>query len=212
MKMFIKNSYLFLIFFILLLSKSFWSSLFIPKEKIDIENIYIKKLEKEINDLKKIDKVKYKTNFYYGKVLYQNPYKYNEELIISIDTSNISKNDYVITMDGLLGIIDKTYQNYAIIKMLTSSNILLQVKINDCYGLLKYENKLIVTNINNYCNISLNDKVYTSNLGYLDEEILVGKVTDIIYDKNEIANTYIVTSEANFNDLNYVVVLTKGNI
>ena len=208
MKMFIKNSYLFLIFFILLLSKNFLISLFIPKKEINIENIYIKKLEKELTDLKKIDNLDYYDNFIYGKVLYQNPYKFNEEVIISIKADNISKNAYVITNEGLLGIVDKVYHNFIIVKILTSQKTLLQVKINDCYGLLKYNKSLVVTNISNYCNVKINDNVYTSNLGYLDEEILVGKVTNIIEDENEITNNYLIEPAVNFNNLNYVVVIS----
>lgn len=211
MKMFIKNSYLFLIFFILFFSKPFLCGLIAPNKEINIDSLYIQKLEKEVETLKVIDKSINKTSGIYGRVLYQNPYKYNDELVVAVKTDDIVKNNYVISNEGLIGVIDAVYENFAIVKMLLSKDILLQVKVNDCYGLMSYKKELLLKNINNYCNVKQGDKVYTSNLGYQDEEVLIGSIQKINYDQNEINNTYVINPAANFNDLNYVVVLKGGS-
>ena len=203
----IKNSYLFMIFFVLLLSKNFLISLFIPKDTINI-NSYTKSLENNLEELS--NNLIIKQNYYLGKVLYQNPYKFNREIIIAINTDNLDINNYVISNNYLIGTINKKYKNFIIVKLLTSNDTLLQVKINNCYGLLKYQNNaLIVSNISDYCNINIDMDVYTSNLGYLDDEILIGRVKNIIYDENNITNDYIIMPYANFNYLNYVYVITK---
>ena len=203
----IKNSYLFMIFFVLLLSKNFLISLFIPKDTINI-NSYTKSLENNLKELS--NNLIIKQNYYLGKVLYQNPYKFNQEIIIAINTDNLDINNYVISNNYLIGTINKKYKNFIIVKLLTSNDTLLQVKINNCYGLLKYQNNaLIVSNISDYCNINIDMDVYTSNLGYLDDEILIGRVKNIIYDENNITNDYIIMPYANFNYLNYVYVITK---
>lgn len=212
MKMFIKNSYLFLIFFILFFSKSFLCGMISPKEIIEYDDIYIKKLEKEIEDIKIIQNNEYRTIGIYGKVLYQNPYKFNKELVIAMNGSDLKKNNYVISNEGLIGVVDKIYKNYIIVKMLLNSDILLQVKVNDCYGILKYNDYLHITNTNNYCFINTGDKVYTSNLGYQDEEILIGKIGKINAKENGVENIYEVIPAANFNNLNYVVILTGGDL
>lgn len=208
MKIFIKNSYLFLIFFILFFSKNFLCVLLSPKEKIDISNIYVEKLEKELKDIQIVENAFEKTMGVYGRVLYQNPYKYNRELVIAANTDHIEKNDYVINEGGLIGIVDKVYKNQVITKMITSDDILLQVRVNECYGLIYYDGKLKLSNVNNYCNINPEDKVYTSNLGYQDEEILIGKIGTIYIDANKIVNQYEIIPSVNFNNLNYVVILT----
>lgn len=182
-------TFLLLIFFMLFLSKDFLYGLFIPHNKINI------KINSEYKD---------------GKILYQNPYKFNEELIIALDTKDINKNDYVINESGLIGVIDKTYKNMAIVKLLTSTDIMMQVRVNDCYGILSYDKKTLIKNIGNHCKVKKEDKVYTSNLGYVDEEIYVGKIKKIIKDKNEITNDYEIDLENNkyvFND--YVKVIKR---
>ena len=211
MKVFIKNSYLFLIFFILLIIKPFLYGLLSPKEKIEITNLYVNKLENEIKNIKIIDNIFLNTKGVYGKVLYQNPYKFIDELVIATNTDNINKNNYVINDKGLIGIVDKIYQNQVIVKMLTSKDILLQIRVNNCYGLLSYDKKLIISNINNYCQINPEDEVFTSNLGYQDEEVLIGKVGTIYIDSNRLIYKYEVNPVVDFNNLNYVVILSSDS-
>ncbi|MBQ6840975.1 MAG: rod shape-determining protein MreC [Bacilli bacterium] len=184
--------------------------LIVQKEIINVDSVYINKLEKEIENIKLIEDTPYKISGVYGKVLYQNPYTFNEQLVIAANTDFLEKYNYVINNDGLIGIVDYVYKNKILVKMITSKDILLQVKINDCYGLLNGSNK--VTNISNYCNINLGDKVYTSNLGYMDEEILIGTIKKIEHDGNLISDTYIIEYAVDFNNLSYVVILSGGTL
>ena len=154
MKILLKNSYLFLIFFILLVCKNSYHQ---------ISNLYQDKY-----------------------MFYLSPYKFNEELILFIDEDNLHINDYVLSNNHLIGVIDKVYNQMSIIKLLTNKDTLLQISINDCYGLLKYENnKSIVTNINNYCDVKTGDNVYIG-------DISVGEVSGFIIDNNLISNTYLI--------------------
>ncbi len=179
MRILVSKSYYLLILFLLVITKPYFLKL-INNSK----DIYINVINNSIQS-----NVIYKENYVYGKILYQNPYKFNEELIIAIDDTKININNYVINEKGLLGIIKNKYQNMAIVKLLTNPDILLQVQINNCYGLLKYDQKVLVTNVDAHCIININDKVYTSNLGYIGDNFLIGFVKKIQKDPNEIANT-----------------------
>jgi len=207
MKMFVKNSYLFLIFFILLISKPFLYGLIAPQKEIILDNIYIKKLEKELQDLKVINKVFTKTKGIYGKVLYQNPYKFNDEVIVAIQSDSVEVGNYVINEKGLVGIVKNVYQNFIVVRLLTSKEVLMQVKVSDCYGLLKYNEKIILTNISNNCLVNINDQVYTSDLGKQDEVIFIGNVSN-----SGIKGEYEVNLSVNFNNLNYVVVISGEDL
>jgi len=205
MKIFIKNSYLFLIFFILLLSKNFWYDLFSPKREINLSDIAITKLTNELNALN--SDFLAKTSGVYGRVLYQNPYKYQEELVLAANGEKVNKNDYVISEIGLIGVVDKVYQNQIIVRMLTSKDLLLQVKINNCYGLYSYNKRAFIKNVSNLCPINFGDQVYTSNLGYQDDQILIGTVKTIHFSSG-IPEKFELELANDFNRLNYLVILT----
>ena len=178
MKYFITKTPYLITFFILLIIRPYFYGLLIPKKDIIINNIN--------NNMQKVDTEKY----IYGTLLYQNPYQYNEELIIAIDDSKVQINDYVINEKGLLGVIAKKNNNIAIVKMLTSKKLILQVQINECYGLLKDS---LITNVDAHCIVNDNDIIYTSNLGYVKDKIKIGKVSKVINDDNKIANSYEIT-------------------
>lgn len=194
MKKIIKNSRIFLIFICLFLSKSFLYGLLSPKEEVVLDDIYIQKLEKELNDIQIIKGVFTKTDGVYGKVMYQNPYKFNEELIVATQSDDIEVGSYVINNEGLIGLVKNVYKNFVVVRMLTSKDIIMQIKVNDCYGLLK-QNK--ITNISDKCVIENGDSVYTSDLNIRDEIIKIGTIHNNEIDLN-----------INYNNLNYVIILT----
>ena len=171
MKAFITKSPYLITFFILLIIKPFFYGLLIPKKEITLNTINI-------------------NNYTYGNLLYQNPYKFNEEFVIAIDDDLAKINDYVINEKGLLGIVSKKYHNMAIVKMLTSKDFLLQVQINNCYGLLKNS---LITNVDAHCDIKKDDIVYTSNLYYVKEVIKVGTISKVIKDENNIADSFEIS-------------------
>ena len=145
-----------------------------------------------------------------GKVLYQNPYKFNDELVI-ICNDDVKKNSYVTNDNRLIGIVDKVYKNKAIIKLITNKDFIMQVKINDCYGILKNDGNIYVSSINNYCSVNVNDSVYTSNLGYSKENIYVGKIVKVVEDANEINNKYIIDT-VRLSDLYYVSISKENDL
>ena len=175
MKTFINSSPYLLILFLLLISKPFFYKLLVSNNNNSINN------------------VKEEINYPNGKVLYQNPYKFNEEFIIAIEDTMIDIGDYVTNNKGLLGIIKRKYHNMAIVQMITSKDFLIQVQINNCYGLLKNDTKMYVTNVDYHCVVNQNDIVYSSNLGGTDKLIPIGFVEKIIPDPNQIANRYIIS-------------------
>lgn len=212
MKLFIKNSYLFIIFFIILLSKNFIFSLFKPKCNINYENMYTLSLEKEIENINIIKNNNYKTYFTYGKVINNNVYKFKEEIKVSCDTSNIQKNDLIIKDDYLIGIVKNVYKDYIIGLLITSKDFIITGTINNEYSVIKNkDNLLMATLIPVDKKININDKVFVSSLTGFNEKILIGFVDKINYDPNKISNNYIIK----FNDLNsleYVVILSKDKI
>lgn len=212
MKLFIKNSYLFIIFFIILLSKNFIFSLFKPKCNINYENMYTLSLEKEIENINIIKNNNYKTFFTYGKVINNNIYKFKEEIKVSCDTSNIKKNDLIIKDDYLIGIVKNVYKDYIIGLLITSKDFIITGTINNEYTVIKNEDNLLkATLIPIDKKININDKVYVSSLTGFNEKILIGYVDKINYDPNKISNNYIIKFN-NLNNLDYVVILSKDNI
>lgn len=210
MKLFIKNSYLFLIFFILLLSKDFIMGLFNYVPKIEYESLYVKKLEDEIKNINVIKGNNVFNSFSYGKIVYKNPYSKYEMVTMLIDSDSIARNDLVINNMGLVGVVDKVYKNYALVKLVNSSDIVMQVKINDCYGVLRYDKYFYVDNVDSLCNVVKNDNIYTSDLGYFSEKVNIGKVNNINIFKNG-KKIYQIKFDVNFNNLNYVIILSRDN-
>lgn len=202
MKKFIKNSYLFLILFIIIVAKNYILGFFAHFPEPNIKDSYVLSLEKEINDIKLIKNSNYESNFYYGKVLYQNPYKLGYINII-IDSEKIQKGDLVLSDGALIGTIYKVKNSEAEVKTLYAKDFTLQVSINECYGILK-ENK--IETIDNYCPININDEVYTSDIGN-NSKVLIGTVFQIIKDKNKVSNTYILKPIKNFSNLNYLIIM-----
>ncbi|MDD5865323.1 MAG: rod shape-determining protein MreC [bacterium] len=212
MKLFIKNSYLFIIFFIILLSKNFIFSLFKPKCNVNYQNMYTLSLEKEIENINIIKKNNYKTYFTYGKVINNNIYKFKEEIKVSCDTTNIKKNDLIIKDDYLIGIVKNVYKDYIIGLLITSKDFIITGTINNEYTVIKNkDNLLMATLIPIDKKININDLVFVSSLTGFNEKILIGYVDKINYDPNKISNNYIIKFN-NLNNLDYVVILSKDNI
>ena len=83
--------------------------------------------------------------------------------------------------------IYKKYHNMASVKMLTSKSFIMQVQINNCYGLLKDG---LVTNVDAHCDIQKGDVVTTSNLGYIKSIVKIGAISQVYEDENKISNTF----------------------
>lgn len=171
---------------------------------------YDKHLKEELDNIKKINDMEFDDNLdiIVSRVKYRDVYEYSNTLTIFKGTkNNVNVGDAVLTNNGLLGIINKTYDYYSVVSLITNKKSNISVKINDAVGVLKLENgKLVVTSINNYKNISIGDEIYTSGLGNLPDNIYVGKVKSVSLNDTEIEKVIEVDIENRLDTLDYLFV------
>lgn len=171
---------------------------------------YDKHLKEELDNIKKINDVEFNDNLdiIVSRVKYRDVYEYSNTLtIFKGSKNNINVGDAVLTNNGLVGIISKTYDYYSVVSLITNKKSNISVKINDAVGVLKLENgKLVVTSINNYKNISIGDEIYTSGLGNLPDNIYVGKVKSVSLNDTEIEKVIEVDIENRLDTLDYLFI------
>lgn len=171
---------------------------------------YDKHLKEELDNIKKINDMEFDDNLdiIVSRVKYRDVYEYSNTLTIFKGTkNNVNVGDAVLTNNGLLGIINKTYDYYSVVSLITNKKSNISVKINDAVGVLKLENgKLVVTSINNYKNIVVGDEIYTSGLGNLPDNIYVGKVKKVSLNDTEIEKVIEVDIENRLDTLDYLFV------
>mgnify|MGYP004446632035 FL=1 len=171
---------------------------------------YDKHLKEELDNIKKINDMEFDDNLdiIVSRVKYRDVYEYSNTLTIFKGTkNNVNVGDAVLTNNGLLGIINKTYDYYSVVSLITNKKSNISVKINDAVGVLKMKNsKLGVTSINNYKNISIGDEIYTSGLGNLPDNIYVGKVKSVSLNDTEIEKVIEVDIENRLDTLDYLFI------
>ena len=171
---------------------------------------YNKHLKEELDNIKIINDIEFDDNLdiIVSRVKYRDVYEYSNTLtIFKGSKNNINIGDAVLTNNGLVGIISKTYDYYSVVSLITNKESNISVKINDAVGVLKLENsKLVVTSINNYKNISIGDEIYTSGLGNLPDNIYVGKVKKVSLNDTEIEKVIEVDIENRLDTLDYLFV------
>lgn len=171
---------------------------------------YDKHLKEELDNIKKINDIEFNDNLdiIVSRVKYRDVYEYSNTLtIFKGSKNNINVGDAVLTNNGLVGVISKTYDYYSVVSLITNKKSNISVKINDAVGVLKLENgKLVVTSINNYKNISIGDEIYTSGLGNLPDNIYVGKVKKVSLNDTEIEKVIEVDIENRLDTLDYLFV------
>ena len=143
-----------------------------------------------------------------SRVKYRNVYEYSDTLTIYKGfKNNVFVNDIVLNNDGLIGIVTKTYDYYSIVTLITNKNSNISVKINDAIGILKtINNTLVVTNINNYEKVNVDDEIYTSGLGNLPDNIYIGKVKSINLNNTEIEKVVEVNINDRLEKLDYLFI------
>ena len=171
-------------------------------EKIE----YLTKEYKEYDEFSKsLNLIDY--NYKISKILYKNSYNTNKYTIQYGKNNDISKGLGVTNEFGLVGKIsdvDELTSTLTTLKDLKD----ISVVINDNYGKLNYNyelNEFIVTDISNYDNVYVNNKVYTSGYGTIKENLYIGKVIRI--ENDTISKKVYIKSDVNFNDLNYVLIV-----
>ena len=171
---------------------------------------YDKHLKEELDNIKKINDMEFDDNLdiIVSRVKYRDVYEYSNTLTIFKGTkNNVNVGDAVLTNNGLLGIINKTYDYYSVVSLITNKKSNISVKINDAVGVLKMKNsKLVVTSITNYKNISIGDEIYTSGLGNLPDNIYVGKVKSVSLNDTEIEKVIEVDIENRLDTLDYLFI------
>ncbi len=206
---------------------NFKSSKTLNKEnKILKENLEILKIKESqnnsllsnINELKNLLELKniYSSyNIINSTVIERNKlYFFNNFTIDKGLDFNLKENMAVVNSNGLIGIIDKVYKNYSIVKLITTSNdnkISVKIKKDNTYlygTITSYKDNLfLLEGITNYQDISLNSDVLTTGYGVFPSDILIGKVTKIEENKYNTSKIIYVKSNVNFNELYYVSIL-----
>ncbi len=164
-----------------------------------------------LNELEQtLDIAKDNNNYILTKVMYRNIYDFKEELTIYKGKDyNINNKSAVVNKDGLVGIIKHSYKSKSVVQLITNKNTEISVRINDSYGILKSNNQgLYVSNITNNEVINVNDAVYTSGIGHLPKELLVGYVDSVKKDNLGIEQLLYIKPAADLNNLNYLMVIT----
>ncbi len=205
-----KDNYL--IIFLLIIAILFRGSIFNLLNNVSSyliskdESLEIKVLNDKINRL---------YNEYNSLLDFKNNINIEEDYIIT----NVLKNNYgfgnliipdgdfnlnneVINEEGLVGIISKKNNKTAEIKKTYDTNLI--VKINNETGKIYSKDEdlnLIIKDVSNYNNISINDEVFSISGNY------IGKVIKIQYD---ILDNYLTVRTIDFNNLTYVAVIKDG--
>lgn len=167
-------------------------------------------LKEELDNIKKINDIKINEDLdlKVSRVKYRDVYEYTNTITIFKGFKNgVFKGDVVLNNEGLIGVVTKTYDYYSIVTLVTNKDSNISVKINDAIGILKViNNNLVVTNINNYELVNKEDKIYTSGLGNLPENIYIGIVEDVFLNETEIEKFASVNINSRLDKLDYLFI------
>lgn len=204
---------LLIIFLLFIFSGSINRFLIAINPNLDTKNIelnYDKYLKDELDNIKKINNIEFNDDLdlQVSRVKYRNVYEYSDTLTIYKGfKNNVFVNDVVLNNDGLIGIVTKTYDYYSIVTLITNKNSNISVKTNDAIGILKtINNTLVVTDINNYEKVNVDDEIYTSGLGNLPDNIYIGKVKSINLNNTEIEKVIEVNINDRLEKLDYLFI------
>ena len=179
-------------------------------------------LEKEIKELKEtleLNKTLTEYETINATILSRNKsYWFNTITIDKGKKDGIKNNMAVITKNGLVGKISKTYDNSSEVKLITTDDINFKVSVaittndTDNYAILNgYDKKtglIKATGIDKTTEVNKDDKVLTSGLGELfPAGIYIGTVEKVESDKYNLSKTIYIKTYQNFNDIHYVTVL-----
>ncbi len=170
-------------------------------------------LEDDYNKLLEFSEINliYESDYLNTYIIYKDIYDYMNEITIRGGLDEGLNNNPVIYDNTLVGFVSKVSKTSSIVKLITSKDSKVSVKINNEIGVLEYkDNELIVSNISNYSNINIGDNIYTSGLGNTKENIYIGTVKDISLDKKGIEKVIKVNYKLNIKDINYVNILKEN--
>lgn len=154
------------------------------------------------------DRVPYSIS--HTKILFRDIYDLNHRITIYKGSKDgLQEKNLVINERGLVGIISKVGTHSSEVELLMNDHLNLSVKIEDNYGVLKYEeNTFVVKGINNKEEVNIGDLVYTSDISIYPEKILIGEVVEVESDNYEIEKVVRVDPVVDFDKLKYISVIT----
>lgn len=176
-------------------------------------------LKKEIEELKKtmeIEKIYTGYGITYARTIIRNKmYWYNTITIDKGSNDGIKKNQAVVGLDGLIGIVSNTTKRSSSVKLITNNDtnhkISGMVKTNKdtAVGLIEgYEYPYIKVSLaTSSKNVKIGDKFYSYGLDNFPKNIYIGEVKKIQSDNYDLGSVLYVQPKQDMNDINYVVVL-----
>lgn len=211
-----KDYIILLIVFLIIIFGSNISNIFMLFDtnlKLDnITNTYCKSVEQNYNALLDSNSFQLQSNLnlIISKVMLRDIYEYKDTLKIYKGSSDkITEGMAVIVDNGLVGIIEDTKKNYSTVRLITNKNSNISVRIKDYYGILKMsDNRLVVSDLNNYNDINVGDLIYTSGIGNVTGDLYVGKVKEIRLNNTEIEKNIIVELDYDIDNLNYLFIVS----
>lgn len=185
----------------------------------NINKTIIEEQKKTIEELKKLTEINYTLEDY--KEINASVIKRNLDTFymnITLDKgelNGVEKDSAVVNKDGMIGIVTNTTSNTSTVKLLT--NLKLSVKIisneKEIYGILnKYEDNLyVIEGISENTIVENGMEVLTTGLGNnIPSGIKIGTVVKEEKDHFDLNRTIYVKPIVNFNDINYVKILSKN--
>ncbi|MDD4706458.1 MAG: rod shape-determining protein MreC [Bacilli bacterium] len=182
------------------LINNFTNNFFLKNNNIEIKVLEEKNkilIEEYQNLLDFKNNIKFEYNYTICNVM-KNNYGFGNYII---NGDNYSIGDEVINEKGLIGIISKINNKTSEVKKIYNTNLI--VKINNETGKIitkDKDNNLIVKEISNYNDISLNDVVYSINNTY------IGKIIKIKYD---VLDNYLTVKTIDLDNIKYVAVISR---
>lgn len=212
-----KAVFIVVILIALLLKEEIYGFLFVmtPISKIENNVCELKNtnLEKKYQELESAYQYSDKLPFTleHSKVLYRNIYDLTNHITIYKGSkNNIEVDNLVINEDGLVGMVSKVNKESCEVTLLKNKDLNLSVKINDEYGVLKYEdNTFVIKGINNQGKVLQGDKVYTSDISIYPEDVFIGVVSDVYNDNYEIEKIIKVEASVHFDSLKYLSIIVN---
>ncbi len=174
---------------------------------------YKNEVKRNYNDLESLEEIDIENGkLILSKIKYRNMYEFNKKITIYKGfKDNVKVGDSVLSNDGLIGVITKTYDHSSDVELLSSKDSEVSVRINESYGILKYVDDMIVKEINNYQNIEVGDEIYTSGLGNLPGGIFIGRVSEVMLNNTEIEKIVKVNLGVDLNKINYLYIYGGKN-
>ncbi len=127
----------------------------------------------------------------------------------------------VMCGEGLAGLVVECYEDYAKVQAIIDDDSNISAKIMPSNALCTVEGNinsyqngyLAVTNIDKDANISVGDKVVTSNISdKYHPGLFIGYVSSVTNDPNNLTKTAFITPSVNFGAISEVLVITDKKI